>query len=87
MEHVMGVPLCDKWATMSSEQQLYFPVGILEIVKKIPEVEFPAFGSLYLPTLLLNLHLNILKGKTMSLGPTADPDIGIAILGRKSITA
>lgn len=88
MEHVKGVPLYDKWATMSGNQQLEFIIGILEIVKRRwQQWNFRRMVTCILPTLLLNLHLSFLKCKTMSLDPTADPDIGIAILVRKGTTA
>lgn len=73
MEHVMGVPLCDKWATMSGKQQLDFIVGILEIVEKMAAMEFPAYGSLYFANAPIESALELPEVQDYVIGPHCGP--------------
>ncbi|KAA8645909.1 aminoglycoside phosphotransferase family protein [Aspergillus tanneri] len=52
MEHATGVPLHEKWQTMSGDQQVRCIDAIYRTTKEIVNLEFPAFGSIYFDNVL-----------------------------------
>lgn len=47
MEHAKGVQLHQKWPAMSLEQQVACTGAIVENIKQMAAIDFPAYGSLY----------------------------------------
>lgn len=68
MEHAPGVPLLDKWPTMSVGEQLRCVHSILYKLRELANLDFPAYGSLYFtdtPYISRMIPLN----KEVSIGP------------------
>ena len=48
MEHANGVPLRNKWHKMAGNQQVRCISAIYRTIKDIVDLEFPAYGSIFL---------------------------------------
>jgi hypothetical protein len=47
MEHALGIPLHEKWPTMSVSNQIRCIQAISRKLKELVDLDFPAYGSLY----------------------------------------
>lgn len=48
MEHASGVQLQQRWPTITGEDKVRFMDAISRLSKEMSDIEFPAYGSLYL---------------------------------------
>ncbi|KAJ5225025.1 hypothetical protein N7468_006250 [Penicillium chermesinum] len=53
MEHAAGIQLQQKWPNMSGDQKVQCIDAIYRKLREVVDIEFPAYGSLYLSTSLL----------------------------------
>lgn len=50
MDHAAGIPLHQKWPYMSGDQKVRCIDAIYKKLREVADINFPAYGSLYLST-------------------------------------
>ncbi|KAJ5975041.1 hypothetical protein N7481_008748 [Penicillium waksmanii] len=73
MEKMKGVPLTQKWGSMSSLDQMKIIDQVVEMEKELANLKFPAYGSLATPV------LSEVDFRTYPLSSSLDPDRHCAI--------
>ncbi|KAJ9660085.1 hypothetical protein H2198_002782 [Neophaeococcomyces mojaviensis] len=69
MDHAPGVSLHEKWNSMTGVQQIGCIDAIIQKLKEMAEIEFPAYGSLYCADTSLKLGSQIPLGQNFDIGP------------------
>lgn len=88
MEHVAGIQLHRKWPHMSGDQKVNCIDAIYRRPKEVADIDFPAYGSLFYSTSLLDSSFTLTIEDDFTLGPTTETigiiSKGVAIRARVS---
>ena len=69
MEHAAGVQLQQKWPYMPGDQKVRCIDAIYKKLKEMADIDFPAYGSLYLSTTSLGFFSGLPLNGEFCLGP------------------
>lgn len=69
MEHADGVQLHQIWPNMAGEQRIRCINAIVQKIKEIANMEFPAYGSLYYATAGLSSASKVPLNQDFCIGP------------------
>lgn len=79
MEKMKGVPLAEKWESMSNRDHMKIIDQVLQMEKELADIKFPAYGSLFprnlLPDEMFKHHLlpsTLDPKESLCIGPSCD---------------